>query len=310
MNNEIHFQLFNNPVWDCTPTYMITLEQMFDRIKNPDDYTLLLLQKIQEARLASNDELKAEFKAKLGYYCPCVVFGSSDERPKGWRDYKHVSKFTGLVVLDFDKISSTKRAEHLKKSVFDSNDSIIAAWISPSKVGFKAIVKIPVVKSIEEFKNYWWGIYYRYMFVEGFDATTKNATLALYHSHDPNILIRNNYTTSNIQAEPAIEEKKIVDVNDYDLIYHPDDEENAYKHIENIINLIDNEGHPLIRSASINAGNYIRWGVVDELEMHSFIHELAQNHYYLSKKYQSAYKKTINWGLQIGYDNPTELLNN
>ena len=63
-----------------------------------------------------------------------------------YRSIAGIKEHSGLIILDFDKFKTSQEAIDFKNSICD-DDYIFAAWISPSGIGIKALVKIP--KDIE-----------------------------------------------------------------------------------------------------------------------------------------------------------------
>ena len=90
--------------------------------------------------------IKAELKTSLYSFTPCV-------RVEGRRRYADIKNFTGLLALDFDKLEM-EYAKEFKTALFNEYSFIIAAWLSPSRHGVRALVKIPIVQSVGEFKEH------------------------------------------------------------------------------------------------------------------------------------------------------------
>jgi hypothetical protein len=106
-----------------------------DRIQNGKNEKI-----IRELRSETNPDLAKKIKGSL----PAVTFcGTFITRKKD-----KLKQGSGLAILDFDKIEDIiSEKEKLK-----SNDYIFSCWISPSGNGLKALVKIPVIGSDEDYK--------------------------------------------------------------------------------------------------------------------------------------------------------------
>lgn len=95
---------------------------------------------ITDLRAEVNPDKKKELKSKLPGVTFCGTFSS--------RKKEKLKQGSGLSILDFDKLNDAFQfKEDLK-----SNDFIMAAWISPSGNGVKALVKIPIIENDNEYK--------------------------------------------------------------------------------------------------------------------------------------------------------------
>ena len=168
---EISFQYYPARVNSNEPLGIISLEQFLISTKTPKDSTKAIFDQIAAAELSSNKKLKAELKQNhLFYFTPCV-------HVHPFRRYACIKHFTGLLILDFDHIDN---ARDFKYFLFDEYKSLIAAWLSPSKRGLKCLVKIPKVNTVEEFKEYYFGIASEMEVYNGFDPSGQNAVLPLF----------------------------------------------------------------------------------------------------------------------------------
>ena len=57
-------------------------------------------------------------------------------------------------MLDFDHLQP-EYCKEFKQVLFTHYKCIIATWLSASQHGLRVLIKIPEVKSVNEFKQYW-----------------------------------------------------------------------------------------------------------------------------------------------------------
>jgi hypothetical protein len=289
----MRFQYYANNAEKPEPLGYITLDKFINSIKAPKESTQLLLEQIAQASADNDMKRKAELKRGLYAFTPCVNL-------KGGRGYKDIISFTGLTVLDFDGIDY---AYEFKQFLFETYSSIIAAWVSPSKRGVKALVKIPVVGTIEEYKEYFYGLASEMQVYKGFDDSNKNAVLILFIGYDPNILIRTDYTTWDIKGSQ---------INDFDkaqIIPIPDIKPTSAQSqwvVDSFcktVNGINNEAHPQIRNASVALGGYVASNYLGYYEAVNLAKSLISQNAYMQKGI-SGYQKTAVQSINIGLTRP------
>lgn len=298
MLDDIRFQYFSANIYDPIPLGFVGLKYFLNSTKNPSPSIKEVFKKIQEAELAGDMKLKATLKQdNLFYVTPCCIFDGS-------RCYSNIVSFNGLLVLDFDHIDN---ADDFKQFLFSSCDFVIASWKSPSGRGVKTLVKIPVVSSVEEFKEYFFGLAYYMSKYNGFDATGQNISLPLFISWDENILIRDNPTTWTQKG------KKINEFdysNEIEVTFEGERTEYekniVKKKIRTMIENIEDNAHPVVRSSAILCGGYCAFGYLDLEEARDFIYNLIDENSYTSQK-ASTYKKTADKFLVDGMKRPLEL---
>ncbi len=291
---KIQFQYYPANVKSNNPLGFVTLEYFLKSTKQPKNNILNIFNKIKEAEANGDNKLKSELKQNnLFYFTPCVIIDN-------YRRYDNIVNFTGLAVLDFDHID---KANDLKHIIFNKYQSVVAAWLSPSKRGVKALVNIPVVNSVDEFKQYYYGLAAEMETYEGFDSSGQNSVLPLFQSYDPELLQRQ-YTT--IWKEKGL---KIDDFSVLDPIEAPDIKTTEYdtKRVINIIksgmsNITDN-GHPQLRGLAFAVGGYVATGYIDSMEAEQLMHYIIQDHPYL-KKGVKGYKLTVSQMIEKGKQRP------
>jgi hypothetical protein len=297
MDKDITFQVYRQPITNIFPKQFISLDQFLEYTRNPPHRIVNVFAQIATAEETGNKELKAELKqTHLLYFTPCV-----EVNPK--RNYESIVRFTSLLVLDFDHIGN---AQEFKEYLFNQYPAIIAAWLSPSKHGVKALVQIPIVETVEAFKQYYFGIAAEMEQYNGFDPSGQNSVLPLFQSYDPELLYRddpdtwqvkgskrNDFTASPVKPRPNIN--------------HSDrDKETIVKMINSGFAHVCDYGHPPLRSLCIAIGGYIAAGYIDEGEAMQYINYGIETHPYL-KKGISGYKKTAQWAIRIGQQKPLSL---
>lgn len=285
------FQYYSNNASKPEPLGFITLSQFLDKIKNPNKETKELLLKIQQAN--DNLELKAKLKTQLYAFTPSATF-------KTRRAYCDIINFTGLAVLDFDKIDYVKE---FKEHLFYTYRSIIATWISPSQKGIKALVKIPVVKTIDQFKEYFYGIASEMQIYKGFDGTTQNASLLLFIGYDKDILIRNDYTEWTIKGikQNEFSKSKILPMPNL----QPTDAQSrwVFDWYKDTINGITDNGHPQLRDNSVTFGGFVGGGYLSYIEAINLMEYLVTTNGYLQKDINN-YIKTATQSINLGMTKP------
>jgi hypothetical protein len=272
------------------PLGTVTLTQFFEAIKNPKPHILEIYDRIYRADQEGNKELKAELKTHLYSFTPCVVIN-------GRRRYEDIVSFTGLMMLDFDKIDN---AQEFKEFLFNTYDFIIGTWLSASKRGVRALVNIPYVETVDEFKSLFAGIEHEEMGqYHGFDTAPKNPVLPLFLSHDPDIYIGDTQGIWNITYNPPV--SKPVEQYKFD-----GDPTRVERIIKSAIDKITDNGHPQLRSAAYTMGGYVGSGNISMNRAVEFIHQLIDHNEYLSIK-PAVYKRTAEEMIIKGSNDPLYL---
>jgi len=160
------------------PINTITLEQFVEANRNPKEEIQELFKKIQVA----DEKEKQELKQKLYYFTPCVQTNGLG------RSYSDITAFNGLLCLEFDKIPDF--AVQLRDWIFDNFEECVCAYISPSGKGTKTLWKIPVIEDVDSFKEYFYGLSYKFSRIIGYDPSSQNPILPLYLSWDKDLRYR------------------------------------------------------------------------------------------------------------------------
>jgi hypothetical protein len=265
----------------------------FNRIRNPSDK---MVEAIANVRSAKTPEIKNKLKEKLPSVTPAVRFKKGDNRK-----YDNILDFTGIAMLDFDKID---HAPEFRDYIFNTYPFIVGSWLSSSGRGCRAVIRIPICKSTDEFKLRYGAIDKVFKQYYGFDTAPKNCVLPLFYSIDAEIkfsLHRNQVFTDIASPSPIIPMKQI----DWK---RPDDKKTqwAMDNTRKAIEKINDNGHPQLVRAASALGGYVGAGYLGEAEAIGFVHALIESNQYLSIK-PDVYKKTATEMIRRGIQNPLTL---
>lgn len=279
-------------VYETVPLGVCTLEQMLNAIKNPKPEVLTVFKKIEEASKAKDAKLKAELKSKLFYFNPCCT---TDH--KG-RKYENIVSYNSLMLIDLDNLEE-ERAVLLKQWLFDQYDCIIACFLSASKRGLKAIVRIPQATSVDDFKSYFYGIASELQWIEGWDGSAQSPILPNYLTYDRDILIR---TDATVWLGRGYKEDEFKQYTGETVVLEDITEEDRQEIREILrkgMEKITDQGHFICRSVCIAAGGYVGAGYFDADDMRDYMFELIEATPYLRAKLR-AYKLTCTQMLEFG----------
>jgi hypothetical protein len=296
--DEIKFQYYPADIKECVAVGDLSIREFIESHRNPKKGVLETFKLISTAAAMGDLKLKNELKKGLFYFTPSVWVN-------GWRNYTNIDYFTGLIQLDFDGITN---AAELRDELFDKLSCVVCAYLSPSRLGCKMLVRVPVCNSIDELKSYIYGLYSFLEKFKGFDPAPKNVILPLYLSHDPDIKWR---------EEPQIWSKKGIQVNEFDTsTIDPDfqaDESlgregilGVSRHIKNTINLADKMqvGHSHVVAASLISGGYCaQYMNINQDRMFEYLLNCIDESEYLQKDLKS-YKITAKTMFNRGLTKP------
>lgn len=236
----------------------VQLNHVFESIKTGGK-VLPQIQKIRELVSAGgNDDLVKAEKGKL----PAIMFnGIFNERKN-----EALISGTGLMILDFDDVKDGFEDE------LKGNKFVFGYWKSPSGNGFKALLKIPVVKSDADFKSYFYAVQHHFPLV---DPSGKDVARLCYFSFDPNIFIN---------EDAVLWEEKIssnVAPSTKNINVHRFDRTN-WKLITPAMQMIDNSmvgnRHATMLKVGRLMGGYIAGKEIDESETMTIIQNHIQIH--------------------------------
>ncbi len=297
-STEPVFQFYPSNVKITKPLGIVTLSQFIEANQNPKDSIKELFKKIQVAE----EKEKQMLKQQLFYFTPCVATDGLG------RSYSNIKTFTGLLCLEFDKIP--KFAIELRDWVFNNFEECVCAYISPSGKGVKTLWKIPIVENVDSFKEYFYGLSYKFSRIVGFDPSSQNPILPLYLSWDKDLRYRaySETKTWNTRGgkinkfkpfEGNIEPLKTVLLEDIDEIY---------SRIDKTFVKIDREqtAHFLLRGLSLWVGGLCGYGYLTINDVYDYMCEKIEISSY-TKKNIEGYKKTVFDFLNRGYNSPIKL---
>lgn len=289
----ITFNYYEADIKRSTPLGSVTLDYLINAIRTPKKDIRNVFEQIRIAEECKDMATKQALKSKLYSFTPCVYVN-------GPRKYANIQHWTGLLVLDFDHLE-TDVAVEFKEYLFNEYKCIITAWLSASRHGVRALVKIPVCTSVDEFKHYFAGIERHLNCYNGFDKAPKNCILPMFISYDDNILHRTDaqtWSTKHIEIVPPPVKQYIVD----------DKTSVIEKIIAKRINTITDTGHIILRATSYLLGGYVGANYIDYNDAIALINNLIDSQSYLSKK-PDVYKATAKQMVDKGLNFPTYLQN-
>lgn len=289
---NIIFPYYDADITRHTPLGYVSLDYLLNAIKSPKKDIKHIFEQIMIADENKDAKRKQELKTKLYSFNPCVYI-------EGKRKYESIKHFTGLLMLDFDKMESVQYAKEFKEYLFNKNKFIISSWLSASKRGVRAVVSIPICNSVDEFKHYFNAIEREFNSYIGFDPAPKNCVLPLFISYDPEILIRTDFTTWKQKYIPVIQPPVIQ--------YNVTDKSSVIeKIIAKRIDTITDSGHGILRATSFTLGGYVSAGYCQQEWAMNLMNKLIDSHHYLRQK-AHVYKKTSNTMIKKGMLSPIYL---
>lgn len=282
----ITFQYYPGEITASKPLGDITLDRFLSSTQYPKKKISDTFSAIQKAQEAGDMATKNTLKTSLYSFTPCVYVKDS-------RKYENIVNWTGLMALDFDKLPSVIYAKEWKNELFNENKWVISAWLSPSRYGVRALVKIPVVHSVGEFKEHFHALQNELSVYRGWDRAPQNCILPMFLSYDPELLRREDYSTWTGRYTPPVPPP----IKQYIIT----DKSNQVKAIiESAINRIVSDGHPQLRAAAYSLGGYCGAGYIDSGFALQMLENMIDRNAYLSQKarvYKGTAKTMINKGM-------------
>lgn len=316
MNEHIKFPYYSGNIFKSHAIGHISLEKFIDVHKNPLASTLSIISAVNDARVRGDTKNKKLHKQSLHTFTPGVMINIGDNRK-----YDNIKSFTGLMQLDFDSIPDLETALEVKQHIFDLYPEIVVAYLSPSLLGVKALIKInidtdkklseilhAIVNELRLYKAFHKALSTEFEQFGYFDMATKNAILPLFLSQDPNILYRD-YNACPTWKTEDWSRTKYVNLNDKpkevvrtdnDALYNLNKVERII--IKRINEIVDN-GHPQVRSTALILGSRISAGYITQNEAEHLIENLIKVNSYLSKGIKG-YVRTAMWGINEGRKQP------
>jgi len=295
----IKFPYYSGDIRISTVLGHVTLDDFIKSHQKPSPKTSKTLSAIKVAVEKGDKEEKRKLKSKLYSFTPSIMI------PFGRRRiYDNIASFTGLMQLDFDGIETEQKAKDLKEHIFHEHEEIVCAYLSPSKRGVKALMRIVIANDVDHYKALHKSVSEEFEEYDGFDNSTKNAILPLFISEDKDIMFRK-YSRAEIWYKTSYKKKFYINVSETPTKtgLHDKDYNKVVRLVTSAINEITDEGHPQVVKASLILGSRVGAGYITESEARYLIENLIKTNDYLSKGI-SGYVKTAMWGISNGISNP------
>jgi hypothetical protein len=271
----------------------LSLCKWLNKVRTPSEKTVKLISSI---RLEPDKAKRDAMKINLPSVTPAVRFNKGESRK-----YTNIKSFTGIAVLDFDKIDF---ADEFRDYLFETYPFIYATWLSSSAKGCRAIVRIPVSDSVDVFKLRYKALEKIFHVYNGFDTAPKNCVLPLFYSIDAEIKFNLHRTEifTDIASPDLVLPMPVMDWK------RPSEIKSKWA-IDNTIKAIDkitDNGHPQLRGASFALGGYVAGGYIDYNDAIDLIYKLIDSNAYLSQKHE-IYKRTAQEMIRKGTTKPITL---
>lgn len=261
----------------------IELLQAINEIKKPDTKDLKIIQARRNGEEAD--------KTKLRSY----VFGAlfkNDRRRK-----QDLLSGTGIAILDYDGLEKYDIDPHVfKQRMFNYYTFIIAAFISPSGVGVKFLINIPVVDNANDYTSYYNALFKDLCRHPGLDPSGKDITRLCFTSHDTNVLFRDNPILWDYMDELPHQKANAQTVE----IINPTEDR---MHIKNIMaksfkEIVEHPMHPKVMKLATAMGGYVKAGYYNEVEAIEMLDGLIDCNNAMDKK--DTRKQNIVDGIKYG----------
>lgn len=282
---------------------LVSLDSFISAHKNPTEKTKKIIDLIKIESEKGDKKAKAILKEQLHSFTPSVII------EKGFkRRYDNIKAFTGLMQIDLDGIEEKSLAVDLKEHIFHSYESIVCAYISPSGLGVKALMKITLPEDIEHYKAIHKAVEVEFEQFGYFDHATSNAILPLFLSYDKDILFREFESCLTWENEDWSKPSYVM-LNAEPLPESRGDKQDKYYYdkvvriTEKRINEIIDNGHPQVRNTALVLGSRVAAGYIPRYDAEALIERLILSNSYLQKGIKG-YVKTAFWAINEGIRTP------
>lgn len=297
---DVKFPYYPNNIKITKPLGTVSMRDFIRAVSNPHDKVKQLFEDIKKASAARDLKKKAALKSGLYYFTPCINTDGLG------RSYSNISSFTGFMQIDFDGLTDP---EGFRDWFFENVKSSVVVGVSSSGFGVKAILRIPKVCSVDEFKEYFYGVSYYLEDFIGFDMAPQNCSLPLYLFYDPDTKWRENATVSTVRGEKinAFDPNREIDFEvpeNVDLVI----EEKVVKQIEFLINRIQDNAHPQLLGISFLVGGWAGANYIGEELAFDTLNTAIENNEYMNKD-TNGYLRTAKQMFFKGIDSPAEFKN-
>lgn len=307
---SVKFQYYSGDIKKSTPLGFISLDKFIEKHVEPLDKMLGVFNQIEDATINGDKALKSRLKMENLYsFTVSAIFNGS-------RKYDNIVEFTGLAQLDFDGFDELEEAEEFRDYIFNHYPQIICSYLSPSRKGVKALIRIPKIslnngtkEAIKEYKSYYKAIESEFSNYKGWDNSPKNLVLPLFISYDFFMQYRlfedaliwdlQEFEEVNLHQQFPLPQKPYKKTKSNDK-----NELRALRTVRKAINsIISSPGHYQLRSACLILGTRVGAGYVQYDDALREVEYLVRSNGYLSKGVKG-YLTTAKWGIEEGRKTP------
>lgn len=298
---DLEFPWYQNGIKTIKPSGMISLRKFISAVISPKPDMIEAFKLIQEAGerkdKAEKDRLKTE---KLFFTTPSVKVDPI-------RNYESIKQFLPFAILEYDDIAY---AEELRDYIFEKRKDCIFAFVSPSKTGSKFIFHIETPKSIEHYKQLYFGIVHDLDKFKNLDLSNERVTQPLFNSYDPNAKFREDAIISKKRGykENAFDANKEIE---FEIPEKIDEviEKKVVSKIYFLMNRVVDNAHPQLLGLSFLIGGWSGANFIgQELAYDTMVDAIEQNDY-MSKNVQG-YLLTAKQMFLKGLNHPAEFKTN
>lgn len=289
MSNYLYttFQFYDGNIFNPIPLGVCTLQDFINANRSPNENIKTVFNQIAEASLKGDNTLKAKLKTEnLFSFTPAVLTNG------GSRCYENIISYNEIAILDFDNLDPEK-AVAFKHFLFENLPSCICCYLSPSRKGVKALVRIKKCYSVEDYKSHIYALGYYFEKYAGWDGSVQNPILCLFLSWDENLLFRDNASVFSLRGGKKDEFKK------YEGIIEPlenvtQEQTDKVKSIftRGISNIVDN-AYPTMRGLCLALGGFSGFGYISIEEAEDLIRDCISDNDYMSKNTKHYIKNGI-----------------
>jgi hypothetical protein len=265
------FSFYKAPISNTSPLKVMALPELVELI-NGDKYKDLIVL-CRNSSKADSDSIK---KNELDY----VTFSGSF----GKRSKDGLSKYSGLICIDFDSVELPEDTKHLLSQ--DISVPPLLIFTSPSGKGIKVVYKVAGDQSdhsqyFDALCNYLRGTYNLKA-----DSSGKDVPRACFLSHDPDLYFNDDYLTivplgAEFISEYYSEPDSYIESNSIPTIIR-EATDSDIEHVLSIATKIiersrDGEKRYELWKASYLLGGYVGGGVISEADARNTLREAIDN---------------------------------
>jgi hypothetical protein len=196
---------------DTEPAGEITVQDFLAKITKRDAKHVGTIAEIRRLTALSKEEKDEHAQAakRLKNTLPSVTLSGAitGKRAKAMQDGRMIH--SGLIQLDIDKKDLGERDPLAVRDDISKDEHVLAAFLSPSGNGVKALVRVPQCSTEEQHKAAWQSMsdYFSTAYGLKADTSTKDPCRMFYLSHDPHCIAKLSAREIPIVTKPK-EEKK------------------------------------------------------------------------------------------------------